>query len=1077
MMQRYEYLLAEAEKLAGSKKLLTQSAARNIFRQYGVPVSEFPNFIPSLDEDIHRYVFLLLSIAFVAKKENPEDADRLFSLAGELLEYVYHNDLLAQNRDYYLLLASLVYYNGRQYSKSYLLLSGNVKTFSQLSYIISLFLKKNFYQLEHELARWMIFSNEEMTNERQVYTKMVAMSLSSILRYLQYGDDLYQSKSVELLDDAKSLAWLDRNMSLWWILHLLQNIIKKYLSNSLWSALNFSDDMLGGEVYRKYIHNLIFGHRIPVVELFPSQILAVQNGLTQDKCVISLPTSSGKTRIAEIAIVKQLTVSPDSKVLYLAPFRSLAYEIEEVMSRSLEPLGYVVSHLYGGCFYTSRDSDEMESSHVIIATPEKAKAIYRYTPEAFTNIGLIVFDEGHLIGPDSRSTKNELFSEELHVLADKQSIKLLLLSAVLPNVQSISTWISGSPDAYIQSKWRPASQRFGLLVHERKRKEFDIFWNGGEYYNRHFMKCRAAKNSAIAQAATRFSSTGSILLYVGQKKSTLSISRELYKLNNEDVFWGNTSEWKRFELICLENHEDEIYQWAKKGILCHHGALQSDVRLAMESLLRSGKAKYIVATNTLAQGVNLGVSMVIFVSTLIGKGQFVSKRDFWNIVGRAGRAFVETEGTILFYKDGTDVDSRKSAESLKRINEYFDQSKIEKANSGLLFLVRQLLVKAEEMDIGGAQLLEMVANDHCSILNDPEFDADTHFDDIDDSLLSIMLLAGSETQLDDKIRKMLAYIQARDTEEQAFVRQFIHARCKWLKKSISSTLMQTFSGTGIPIREAHFLNNYRLKFREIALRHVELEGLSVDDICEILLDVETLFQENEIAAYKCKNLTAFVEVLPKWISGECLSEEERIAFNAYFTYMFPWLLNAVAVMYHTEDEEISKLYSDVAAYCQYGLQSNFAIKLYLQGIRSRQVCTNLSKMLDPVIGTYTGWRLLKRVLRNKELIIQNPACSNLTKQWLELLQVEATLNNRNQDEQLDKLSITLQGVPAFINQLFLCKYRKELFISDATGEFRYAIDDIPDLSTIANTPGIYLKRTTDNVWTLTTANPNYRFRE
>lgn len=73
--------------------------------------------------------------------------------------------------------------------------------------------------------------------------------------------------------------------------------------------------------------------------------------------VVNLRTSAGKTRVAELAILQTLGTHPAAKVLYLAPFRSLAFELERTFAKTLAPLGYVVSHLYGGLRFSAADRE------------------------------------------------------------------------------------------------------------------------------------------------------------------------------------------------------------------------------------------------------------------------------------------------------------------------------------------------------------------------------------------------------------------------------------------------------------------------------------------------------------------------------------------------------------------------------------------------------------------------------------------------------------------------------------------------------------------------------------------------
>ena len=171
----------------------------------------------------------------------------------------------------------------------------------------------------------------------------------------------------------------------------------------------------------------------------------------------------------------------------------------------------------------------------------------------------------------------------------------------------------------------------------------------------------SSKNEAVASTTYKLRSFGTALIFVGVKNSVFTMADSYLKcLGNdpEDYKWSNKFDWKAFELACIETY-GENNNWllyAKKGILCHHGGLQSDVRLPLERLMRNDKPLVIVSTSTLGQGVNLGVSSVVF-STIYQAGNLITARDFWNIAGRAGRAFVDHEGKILVAIDSSDSSS------------------------------------------------------------------------------------------------------------------------------------------------------------------------------------------------------------------------------------------------------------------------------------------------------------------------------------------------------------------------------------------------------------------------------------
>ena len=116
-----------------------------------------------------------------------------------------------------------------------------------------------------------------------------------------------------------------------------------------------------------------------------------------------MPTSAGKTKIAELAILRFLATAPartpTRSASYVAPFRSLAVEVEQTLKRVFLPLGARVSELYGGFELTAADQLLIENTQVLVATPEKLDALFRFSPELVGALKLVILDEGHIISP------------------------------------------------------------------------------------------------------------------------------------------------------------------------------------------------------------------------------------------------------------------------------------------------------------------------------------------------------------------------------------------------------------------------------------------------------------------------------------------------------------------------------------------------------------------------------------------------------------------------------------------------------------------------------------------------------
>lgn len=239
---------------------------------------------------------------------------------------------------------------------------------------------------------------------------------------------------------------------------------------------------------------------------------------------------------------------------------------------------------------------------------------------------------------------------------------------MLPNSDDLGTWLTNSKDFVYKDVWRPSDERLGVL--EWDGENVNLNWESNDKerssFNRKFIVQEQLplaqrqrkpkyfpgdKNEAVAATAYKLRTFGPVLIFVGKKVSVFVMAAAYLKClghSPNDFKWSNIEDWSAFELACLETYgqDSNWLLYARKGILCHNSDLHSDVRLPMERLMRKDKPLAIIATSTLGQGVNIGVSTVIFSTIFQSDGQ-LKAREFWNIAGRAGRAFVDHEGKIL----------------------------------------------------------------------------------------------------------------------------------------------------------------------------------------------------------------------------------------------------------------------------------------------------------------------------------------------------------------------------------------------------------------------------------------------
>ncbi|MBO9682089.1 MAG: DEAD/DEAH box helicase, partial [Flavisolibacter sp.] len=404
------------------QNFIAQASSRYILLNTNESRDNFPAYSIQ-DDQLNILAFYYLEIACsLAENNDFESARDGLERGASILEYVNGAAVSdgALNR-YYTLIASLAYYVAFQYSKSFILIN-KIQEDTLVAQMVAKFLRRDFIALKNQVAQLMVdpsyddenlaFEKDEVIGNRKVYERVIGSCLAGFINYFQTGQTSFMEEARERLQLLKEIAEVNQEPSIWWVIRLLLLICEGFEISALWKVLPqyFATTR---SLLTDYIYSLTFRQPKGIYELFITQRKCLDQVLRSERgCVVSIPTSSGKTRIAELAILDSLAKHAGKKVLYVAPFRSLAFEIEHTLQPVMEHLGKQLSHMYGGALFSDLDEMIFEESDLIIATPEKAKAILRGKSELASEIQLVIFDEGHLFGANERLIANEIFFEE-----------------------------------------------------------------------------------------------------------------------------------------------------------------------------------------------------------------------------------------------------------------------------------------------------------------------------------------------------------------------------------------------------------------------------------------------------------------------------------------------------------------------------------------------------------------------------------------------------------------------------------------------------------------------------------------
>lgn len=1102
------------------QNLIAQANSRYILLNTSENSDNFPPYTIS-DESLNLLGFYYLNLGCsLAEDSKLESALSPLEKGASILEY--SNNYLASKifvSNYYGLISALAYYVCFQYSKSFIL-TNKLNSETVISKLLYLFLRRDYNNLNIVIDQILVdetyFDNylasnlDNLEGDIKVYEFVIAKVLDRFVDFAYNGQVESILAAKEYLKALKEIAELRNDPGIWWIVRLLLLISDSFKKASLWNSLDKFFD-INNILVKSYINSLTNLQPNGIYELFITQRRALNKVVNSENlgCVISIPTSSGKTRIAEIAILNSLINFPNCKILYIAPFVSLAFEVENSLSTIFDNLKYTTSQLYGGNFYSKLDEKVIQESHIIIATPEKSKAILRGNNDILNQIKLVIVDEGHLLGPDKRLIINEIFYEELRYSLLKNNGRFILLSAVLPNAEELAEWLTTTDENVYKDKWRPSDERLGTL--EWTGSSVNIYWKSNdaerESFNKNFIiKDKQPfsnklypkdKNEAIAATALKLKSFGKVLVFVGLKKSVFKLAQAYYNCIGKDApnhTWTNSQEWKIFELSCIEaygnSNENHWLKYARKGILCHNSDLHSDVRLPLERLMRLDKPLVIISTSTLGQGVNLGVSSVIF-STLSQSGNPITHRDFWNIAGRAGRAFVDFEGKILVAidvsKNSTMKEKYRNKFKREEVQKYYNKDKIDKAESGILFLLNALKNIANNEGVPFELLIQLITENKLKDIDDEANIIDETLDWIDDALLSLHLINNEDCDdeafdyswIESYFRGSLAYIQASrhislDGED---VIKFLKARVEGIVKKVGTSKFKWKSiiDSGLPLSSDLLIEEMLPQIIE-EINEFYQKGWTTDNLIILLKFIEDLVKDTPIIREEGTDILSENSDLIRsyWLQGVSLNKiillkNARSIIKALYTYKLPWILNGIAKKLRIRDLETeAEVLEELSILTEAGLPDLKAVKIYQAGLRSRTAAVE--------VGQYFGEEIWKKSIREYKIaIILNEGdfiekISPSTLEWINILIAQ----NSKKGKRLKKVSDFTYGKVHEKTDILLARIinGKQYLVSPDKSYIEELVNFKIDFKSVSNISGIYFKYNIDSgLWQMVNDNP------
>jgi ATP-dependent RNA helicase HelY len=415
--------------------------------------------------------------------------------------------------------------------------------------------------------------------------------------------------------------------------------------------------------------------------------------------VLVLPTGAGKTTVSELKIAA--TLARDKKVIFLVPTLALVDQLRDELAENFPRTFENVQVGLDGDLSTLAIGMELEAIEVM--TPERCLALMAHAPESVADLGLIVFDECHLLSPQGGGRRSlDAMLCLLHAIKKAPRADFLLLSAMLTNAPELAEWLqsaTGRPCVAFLDPWKPSRQARGVVVFpasdlttiragaqayqaartagRRARKPpraatpYGLFglhqnWNPAAEADTRLLQLLDSPtelggsgarvtpnaNAVAADLAARAAEAGlKTIVFVQQAGHAPSTAKKIADQLPlaEPLTPAEGAMWNDVQAE-LGGGEFSLVPIGARA-LAHNGDMLPRERRLVESIYRRGSgAEVIVATPTLAQGMNLPAQLAILAGDKRHEDEgraSLEIHEILNAAGRAGRAGHLANGVVL----------------------------------------------------------------------------------------------------------------------------------------------------------------------------------------------------------------------------------------------------------------------------------------------------------------------------------------------------------------------------------------------------------------------------------------------
>ncbi len=384
-----------------------------------------------------------------------------------------------------------------------------------------------------------------------------------------------------------------------------------------------------------------------IESLYPPQAVAAGPVLAGESVLLACPTASGKSLIAYLALLRAARAGRTG--LYLVPLRALAHEKAEELEK-FGSLG-IASGVSVGDFDLS--ADRLEKLDILVATSEKADGLLRRRSPWLDRLGVVVADEVHLMRDPERGPTLEVCLTLLR--RRNPNLQIVALSATVANAAEVAAWLGGRS---IESTFRPVPLKLGV-------------YHGGRIT---FTDLSSREIPPPGEAVPRLVRSvvqegGQALVFVNSRRASEQLALALVPTVGPLLGAEGRARARdaadRLGTVSEEETEGlrRLGALLPHGVAFHNASLTHPERQIVERAFRDRALKALVATPTLAAGINLPARRVVVRDTTryddrLGLQAPIPALEVQQMLGRAGRPRFDPYGEALVVARTPDDEER-----------------------------------------------------------------------------------------------------------------------------------------------------------------------------------------------------------------------------------------------------------------------------------------------------------------------------------------------------------------------------------------------------------------------------------